>query len=70
MGSHPKLSDRTNHHYDTFYQTKELSYYVQSIKNTDSILEQIHQNLKESEKSFSLIYFSDHGLSIIKEKLK
>lgn len=69
MGSHPRLSDRTNHHYDTFYKTEELSYYVQSIKNTDYILEQIHQKLKETHKSFSLVYFSDHGLSITKEKL-
>lgn len=69
MGSHPKASDRTNNKYDSFYKTEELSCYVQSIKNTDLLLSKIYFTLKETKKSFVLLYFSDHGLSITKNKI-
>ena len=69
MGSHPKVSDRTNNHYDTFYQTEQLSHYVQTVKNTDYLLGKVYEQLKNSGKSFSLVYFSDHGLSMVKDKI-
>lgn len=69
MGSHPKVSDRTNNHYDTFYQTEQLSHYVQTVKNTDYLLGKVYEQLKNSGKSFSLVYFSDHGLSMVKDKM-
>ncbi|HGJ5884530.1 phosphoethanolamine transferase [Arsenophonus sp.] len=62
MGSHPRACSRTNGQYDTFYKNKEISCYVQSIKNTDKLLAAIHQYLTESHSKWSMMYFSDHGL--------
>ena len=47
-------------HYD--YYNANLSSYIQSIEQTDIFLEQIYKTLQEQAHSFSLIYFSDHGL--------
>lgn len=37
--------------------------YVSSIKQTDALLERIDQILKDSGKSYSVVYLSDHGVS-------
>jgi len=64
-GSHPNACERTGGQYDRFYRNHELSCYVQSIRNTDALLETIHQQLKAAGGSWALIYFSDHGLRTI-----
>jgi len=63
MGSHPKACERTRHKYATFVNNEEISCYLYSITQTDSFLASLHQQLQNSGKNFSMIYFSDHGLS-------
>lgn len=79
-GSHPDACARIGD-YKNKYITKDKKYtniscYVSSIEKTDSILESIYSTLKTQEKeknrSFSMLYFADHGLShsIIDDEIK
>ncbi|PWW10270.1 phosphoethanolamine transferase [Mangrovibacter plantisponsor] len=63
MGSHPKACDRTQGRYSTFVTSEETSCYLQSITQTDTLLRDLYQQLQQSGESFSLAYFSDHGLT-------
>ena len=63
MGSPPKACERTRHKYETFVNNKEISCYLYSITQTDSFLSSLNKQLQNSGKKFSMIYFSDHGLS-------
>lgn len=63
MGSHPPACNRTNNYYETFYKSKDISCYIQSIKNTDKLLNTIHHYLTKNHSKWSMMYFSDHGLS-------
>lgn len=62
VGSHPLFEQRleTPLHYN--YYNANLSSYIQTIEQTDKLLEQIYQTLQAQNHSFSLLYFSDHGL--------
>ena len=62
VGSHPLFEQRleTPLHYN--YYNTNLSSYIQTIEQTDKLLEQIYQTLQAQNHSFSLLYFSDHGL--------
>ncbi len=64
MGSHPQACDRTQGKYDEFVQSKETSCYLYSIRQTDDLLSKLYQQLQNSGQSFSMVYFSDHGLAI------
>lgn len=68
MGSHPPACIRTNGYYKKYFLSKEISCYVQSIKNTDILLSNIVSMTKKSNTRWSLMYFSDHGLSSDKSK--
>ncbi len=63
MGSHPQACERTHHRYATFVDNEEVSCYLYSITQTDSFLASLYQQLQNSSKNFSMIYFSDHGLA-------
>ena len=63
IGSHPKACERTHHKYVTFVNNEEISCYLYSITQTDNFLASLHKQLQSSGQSFSMIYFSDHGLS-------
>lgn len=63
IGSHSQACARTQGQYDEFFQSTEVSCYVQSIKNTDKLLEKIVSMSNATGNSWSLLYFSDHGLS-------
>lgn len=63
MGSHPKACERTHHRYVTFVDNEEVSCYLYSITQTDNFLASLNQQLQASGKSFSMLYFSDHGLA-------
>ncbi|QUG76527.1 sulfatase-like hydrolase/transferase [Erwinia sp. E602] len=67
VGSHPKACDRTRGRYVEFLHSKETSCYLYSITQTDGFLQQLWQQLHNSGLSYSMIYFSDHGLAF-KEK--
>lgn len=65
MGSHPSSCDRTEDKYDQFFLSQDISCYIKSIKNTDELLQKIHNAvIKKHEKSFNMIYFGDHGMQI------
>lgn len=72
MGSHPNACERLVD-YKKIFNDKELNSkytyincYISSIKKTDEFLSRVYNLLKDSKemsgKSFSIIYFSDHGL--------
>lgn len=63
IGSHSQACTRTQDKYDDFFQSTEISCYIQSIKNTDNLLKTIVSMSNMTGKSWSLLYLSDHGLS-------
>lgn len=63
MGSHPQACDRTQGKYETFVQSKETSCYLYTMTQTDDLLRQLYDQLRNSGTSFSMVYFSDHGLA-------
>lgn len=63
MGSHPGFCNRLWQHVEFNYINEDLSCYLQSIKQTDGLLEDMIKLLQKNNRSYSLIYFSDHGLS-------
>ena len=63
MGSHPQACDRTQGKYETFVQSKETSCYLYTMTQTDDLLCQLYDQLRNSGTSFSMVYFSDHGLA-------
>ncbi len=67
-GSHPLACSRTKGKYDEFFESKELSCYVQSLKNTDALLASIDATLKADpqHRSWGLLYTADHGLGFSK----
>lgn len=64
MGSHPAFCDRTYGKYTQFYQSKDLSCYVQSINDTDSLLAMIVNAANARHTRWTMLYFSDHGLKM------
>ncbi|MDO5104746.1 sulfatase-like hydrolase/transferase [Capnocytophaga sp.] len=62
LGSHTQFASRLENpiHYD--YVNKNLSAYVQTLEQTDIFLQKIYQITQKYSKSFTMIYFSDHGL--------
>jgi glucan phosphoethanolaminetransferase (alkaline phosphatase superfamily) len=63
MGSHPQACDRTQGKYAEFVQSKETSCYIYSMTQTDGLLKQLYQQLQNTGDTFSMVYFSDHGLA-------
>ncbi len=63
MGSHAKFCDRVNDKITLDFINKSLSCYASSILKTDNLIEHIVDLLKQQQQSYSLLYFSDHGLS-------
>lgn len=63
MGSHPQACDRTQGKYVQFVISKETSCYLHSVTQTDSLLSRLYDQLRGTRESFSLVYFSDHGLA-------
>ncbi|VEJ53685.1 phosphoethanolamine transferase [Pragia fontium] len=68
MGSHSDFCSRVDHQYDEFFISKKLSCYVQSIKNTDNLLAELAQTASSNHKKWTMIYFSDHGLSAMHQE--
>lgn len=72
-GSHPVSCDRLND-YTRMYDDQKIAKkyenvncYVSTIKKTDEVIEKLYQQLNaqyaKTKRSFSMIYFSDHGLA-------
>lgn len=67
VGSHPQACDRTRGRFVERLHSLETSCYLYSMTQTDGFLQQLWQQLHSSGLTFSMIYFSDHGLAF-KEK--
>ena len=63
MGSHPQACDRTKGKYAVFVQSKETSCYLYTMTQTDDLLSKLYDQLRNTGDSFSMVYFSDHGLA-------
>ncbi|ENB7196357.1 TPA: phosphoethanolamine transferase [Enterobacter bugandensis] len=63
MGSHPQACDRTGGKYAEFVQSKETSCYLYTMTQTDELLSKLYDQLRNTGESFSVVYFSDHGLA-------
>ncbi len=72
-GSHSKFCGRISNEYKIkrFKQlgNKELGCYLNSLRQTDNFVELVYNQLKATGQSFSIMYFSDHGLSTFMTKL-
>ncbi|AAP95341.1 hypothetical protein A6043_01585 [[Haemophilus] ducreyi] len=63
MGSHAPFCDRiTAKEKQLTFVNEYMSCYVNSILKTDKLIENVVDALKSTGQSYSLIYFSDHGL--------
>lgn len=62
MGSHHDFCKRLDNGVQFDYKSEKMSCYVSSIKETDDLLRDIVEILKKQGQSYSLVYFSDHGL--------
>lgn len=62
VGSHQLFENRLEAPLHYSYYNTNLSSYVQTIEQTDKLLEQIYETLQMQKHPFSLLYFSDHGL--------
>ena len=64
MGSHRNFCQRITDKEKKFeFINESLSCYVNTILKTDKLIKEIVTVLKEQNEPYSLIYFSDHGLS-------
>ena len=68
MGSHPRACRRTDGHYEKFVLSKELSCYIQSIGNTDKLLQHVAERLESTGRTWSLTYLADHGLRLDRDR--
>lgn len=70
MGSHINPKNRL-YNFPQKIKTQKGDYidaYLNSIRKTDYFLEQVYNVLAKSKKTFSIIYVSDHGVNINKNK--
>ncbi|OTA17026.1 tRNA modification GTPase TrmE [Xenorhabdus vietnamensis] len=65
MGSHPQPCARTDEKYNTYFHSKNISCYLQSIHNTDSLLADIENIANKNQLHWTMLYFADHGLSFV-----
>ena len=62
MGSHINFEARLEHSIHFNYYNRKISAYIQTIEQTDTLLKGIYEALQQQGDSFSMLYFSDHGL--------
>ena len=66
--SHPTFCAHLNGEEPKFHLiSREMSCYLDTLKQTDSLLSEVNQILKDQGQSYSVIYFSDHGLAHLGE---
>ncbi|WLT01328.1 phosphoethanolamine transferase [Snodgrassella alvi] len=63
MGSHPNPCDRLPQPAHHYVDNNNSNCYIDTIRQTDNLLSQIYSALQHSGQPFSMLYFSDHGLS-------
>ncbi|MBN6710500.1 phosphoethanolamine transferase [Haemophilus haemoglobinophilus] len=68
IGSHPLFCERLEKQPSEKRFSKEVNCYIETIKQTDHFIATINEILKQNNQSYSVLYFSDHGLSHFKDK--
>lgn len=64
MGSHTQFCNRLKDEEKILkFINKNMSCYVNTILKTDKFIQNVVESLQQQAQSYSLIYFSDHGLS-------
>lgn len=64
-GSHPTACNRTGGEYTEYFESKEMSCYIESLRRTDRLVARIEELVRtQSKGAWSLIYTADHGLGI------
>jgi len=65
LGSHPQACRRTDDQYTEFFRSKELSCYIESLRNTDRLAQSVTDALKQEERlhgrHWSILFTADHG---------
>lgn len=62
IGSHPRFCDRIEGEVKFDFNGDKISCYIESIKQTDSLLADIDSMAQQQALPYSLLYVSDHGL--------
>lgn len=62
LGSHQNFKQRLEKSLHWSVVNEDISAYIQTLEQTDDFLKQIRQILENQFNSFSMLYFSDHGL--------
>ncbi len=63
LGSHPGFCDRITKEPEMYLPSRNMSCYLESLIQTDHLLQQVDDMLRHKQQSYSVVYFSDHGLS-------
>ncbi|ROV59069.1 phosphoethanolamine transferase [Vibrio ponticus] len=63
IGSHPRFCDRVEGDVEFNFNGDKISCYIESIRQTDSLLEKIDALAQAQSIPFNLLYVSDHGLA-------
>jgi len=65
MGSHPDACERLFNSPQLYTdQTRSMNCYLSSINKLDGFIQQVYQQLSDTQRSFQITYFSDHGMSV------
>lgn len=67
IGSHSDFCKRIDREPTHYIINEKMSCYVESIKYTDELIEDIDKMLKETGETYSVMYFSDHAQARNKE---
>ena len=62
IGSHPRFCERIEDEVDFDFNGDKISCYIESIKQTDTLLSNIDQMAQKQKLPYDLLYVSDHGL--------
>ncbi|AXY02141.1 hypothetical protein D1115_14315 [Vibrio alfacsensis] len=62
IGSHPRFCDRVEGDVEFNFNGDKISCYIESVKQTDLLIQKIDAMAKQQAIPYNLIYVSDHGL--------